>query len=39
MPKFFLLLLCLTPVFAGDLTARFDLALNRILNGGPPTNG
>src|SRR5690348_8156043 len=29
-------LLLSAPVFAGDLSARFDLTLNRVLSGGPP---
>ena len=32
----FALLLCATPGLAGDWSARFDLTLNRILQGGPP---
>jgi DUF1680 family protein len=31
-----LVLLLSAPVFAGDLSARFDLTLNRVLSGGPP---
>ncbi|MCX6621415.1 MAG: glycoside hydrolase family 127 protein, partial [Acidobacteria bacterium] len=27
---------CVLPAIAGDLTARFELALNRVLRGGPP---
>jgi len=29
-------LLLSAPAFAGDLSARFDLTLNRVLSGGPP---
>src|ERR1035437_2183094 len=32
----FALVLCATPGLAGDWSARFDLTLHRILQGGPP---
>jgi DUF1680 family protein len=32
----FALVLCATPALAGDWSARFDLTLHRILQGGPP---
>lgn len=36
LARLWLTLLFSTPLLAGDLSARFDLTLNRVLSGGPP---
>ena len=36
MRFFALLAMAAVPVLAGDLTSRFDLTFNRVVNGGPP---